>query len=51
MTTQILALIVVVLAVAMIVIIIGKLRLRGDLQRLQERVVAFAPDQEEKDGE
>lgn len=51
MTIQILALIVVVLAMAMIVVIIGKLRLRRELRRLHDRVVAFAPDREDEDGD
>lgn len=51
MTIQILGLVVVVLAIAMILVAVGKLRMRREIAALNKRVEAFAPTIHKEVGE
>lgn len=51
MTMQILGLVVVVLAIAMILVVVGKVRMRRELADLNRKVEAFAPTIHKEVGE
>lgn len=48
MTTTILGLVTVVLAIAMIVVVVGKIRMRVEFADLERRLEAFAPTRKEE---
>lgn len=50
MTIQILGLVVIVLAIAMILVVVGKLRMRREIAALNQRVEAFAPTVRKEEG-
>lgn len=51
MTTNILGLVTVVLAIAMIVVVVGKIRMRLELAKLRRRIENFAPTYKKEGGD